>query len=390
MEPFTPCDTMTEQRENLLYLLGRMRQMQASADIQRVPQLSISPPTSATGFYKRPAEDQPLDFSAPKNPRLSPDWFPSYSYPDNKHDSLGSDGNSDLSSHSPGSTGESPREPMPGSSSPPRPALTRLSIPAPSPKDSVSSKADLLTTVPAAQLSAPTNKFPLLKPISSLQIPEQIKQEFNPFLNLANLSAAKSSLPNPPVSLSLPFSNLPLFQQTQKPLSFPEKKNSFPSIPLPFQTSSPSLEPLNELTKVSVDSQTKYAEFRENMLKNMETSRTTKMKRSDQENLNPFTPGTPKNKHNDSLDMTPTHHSTPNHAENYDGKDAAYWERRRKNNEAAKRSRDSRRQKENEIAVRASFLEQENIQLKMELVQLRTELGSIRDQMNRRPMESNC
>merc|ERR1712050_600776 len=115
----------------------------------------------------------------------------------------------------------------------PRPALTRLSIPAPSPKDSVSSKADLLTTVPAAQLSAPAHKFPLLKPISSLQIPEQIKQEFNPFLNLANLSAAKSSLPNPPVSLSLPFSNLPLFQQTQKPLSFGEEKNSFPSIPLP-------------------------------------------------------------------------------------------------------------------------------------------------------------
>lgn len=42
-----------------------------------------------------------------------------------------------------------------------------------------------------------------------------------------------------------------------------------------------------------------------------------------------------------------------------DEKDAAYWERRRKNNEAAKRSRDARRAKEDEIAIRAAFLEQQ-------------------------------
>ncbi|XP_014206749.1 uncharacterized protein LOC106638198 [Copidosoma floridanum] len=42
-----------------------------------------------------------------------------------------------------------------------------------------------------------------------------------------------------------------------------------------------------------------------------------------------------------------------------DEKDAAYWERRRKNNEAAKRSRDARRAKEDEIAIKAAFLEQE-------------------------------
>ena len=46
-------------------------------------------------------------------------------------------------------------------------------------------------------------------------------------------------------------------------------------------------------------------------------------------------------------------------------KDDSYWERRRKNNEAAKRSRDTRRAKEDEIAVRAVYLEQENIRLKM-------------------------
>ncbi|KAJ8309253.1 hypothetical protein KUTeg_014127 [Tegillarca granosa] len=38
-------------------------------------------------------------------------------------------------------------------------------------------------------------------------------------------------------------------------------------------------------------------------------------------------------------------------------KDEAYWDRRRKNNEAAKRSRDARRAKEDEIAIRAALLE---------------------------------
>lgn len=47
-----------------------------------------------------------------------------------------------------------------------------------------------------------------------------------------------------------------------------------------------------------------------------------------------------------------------------DEKDAVYWERRRKNNEAAKRSRDARRAKEDELAIRTTFLEQENMKLK--------------------------
>lgn len=42
-----------------------------------------------------------------------------------------------------------------------------------------------------------------------------------------------------------------------------------------------------------------------------------------------------------------------------DMKDDKYWARRRKNNIAAKRSRDARRQKENQIALRARYLEKE-------------------------------
>lgn len=58
--------------------------------------------------------------------------------------------------------------------------------------------------------------------------------------------------------------------------------------------------------------------------------------------------------------------------------DDAYWERRRKNNEAAKRSRDSRRAKEDEIAIRAAFLEQENLRLRVELAALRQQTAKLR------------
>jgi leukemia factor-related protein len=52
-------------------------------------------------------------------------------------------------------------------------------------------------------------------------------------------------------------------------------------------------------------------------------------------------------------------------------KDDKYWARRTKNNMAAKRSRDARRIKENQIALRASFLEKENNSLRLELENVR-------------------
>ncbi|XP_078510540.1 hepatic leukemia factor isoform X1 [Lissotriton helveticus] len=55
--------------------------------------------------------------------------------------------------------------------------------------------------------------------------------------------------------------------------------------------------------------------------------------------------------------------------------DEKYWARRKKNNMAAKRSRDARRLKENQIAIRASFLEKENSALRLEVADLRKELG---------------
>ena len=58
-------------------------------------------------------------------------------------------------------------------------------------------------------------------------------------------------------------------------------------------------------------------------------------------------------------------------------KDSAYWERRRKNNDAAKRSRDARRMKEEEIALRAVFLEQDNMKLRAEVSILKSELARL-------------
>lgn len=55
--------------------------------------------------------------------------------------------------------------------------------------------------------------------------------------------------------------------------------------------------------------------------------------------------------------------------------DDKYWSRRKKNNLAAKRSRDARRLKENQITVRASFLERENAALRQQVAELRKDCG---------------
>merc|ERR1712073_193927 len=50
-----------------------------------------------------------------------------------------------------------------------------------------------------------------------------------------------------------------------------------------------------------------------------------------------------------------------------DSKDDKYWEKRGKNNIAARRSREARRLKENQIALRTAFLEKQNNGLKAAL-----------------------
>ena len=94
---------------------------------------------------------------------------------------------------------------------------------------------------------------------------------------------------------------------------------------------------------------------------------------------------TSKNHSGDSnhLNISEKYDDEPQSPTNSDGKmssfgsskDPAYFERRKKNNAAAKKSRDRRRIKEDEIAIRAAFLERENIELKFELASARKQLA---------------
>ncbi|CAH1159842.1 unnamed protein product [Phaedon cochleariae] len=63
--------------------------------------------------------------------------------------------------------------------------------------------------------------------------------------------------------------------------------------------------------------------------------------------------------------------------------DPEYLERRKKNNEAAKRSRDARKAKEDEIAIRCAFLEQENMKMKFRLAALNGEVERLQSLLYR-------
>ena len=58
--------------------------------------------------------------------------------------------------------------------------------------------------------------------------------------------------------------------------------------------------------------------------------------------------------------------------------DEKYWSRRSRNNAAARRSREMRRLKENQISARAAFLERENAALRHEVAAARKELQRFR------------
>lgn len=63
-------------------------------------------------------------------------------------------------------------------------------------------------------------------------------------------------------------------------------------------------------------------------------------------------------------------------------KDAKYYEKRKRNNEAAKKSRDARKIREDRIAFRAAFLERENSLLKAQLVTLQNEMQTLKQVIN--------
>ncbi|XP_065158965.1 protein giant [Atheta coriaria] len=106
---------------------------------------------------------------------------------------------------------------------------------------------------------------------------------------------------------------------------------------------------------ISKDSAGAYADFRQKMLSRVQNQNQ----------------GTNINK------MSTTHQNQTSSSA-----DPTYWEKRRKNNEAAKRSRDARRAKEDEIAIRCAFLEQENLKLRFEMAAMRHEMERMRGVIN--------
>lgn len=61
-----------------------------------------------------------------------------------------------------------------------------------------------------------------------------------------------------------------------------------------------------------------------------------------------------------------------------DKKDDKYWERRKRNNQAAKRSRDTKKRKTEDELIRAQDAIQENTKLKQEIEVLKAEISSLR------------
>ena len=133
----------------------------------------------------------------------------------------------------------------------------------------------------------------------------------------------------------------------------------------PQQQQEPSAQEKAELIKVNSDSLGHYAAFRQNMLQQLAQKKSISRRNSSDSGGDGTSSSD--NTMGSLLLQSPT-----------DSKDHQYWERRRKNNLAAKRSRDARRAKEDEIAIRAAFLEQENVQLKWEVTRLKSETGRLR------------
>ncbi|XP_015174117.1 PREDICTED: hepatic leukemia factor [Polistes dominula] len=148
---------------------------------------------------------------------------------------------------------------------------------------------------------------------------------------------------------------------TIPPINLYNHENS-KTMPRPFKAYTLNAPPNSINSAFSLNSDKSFAKFREQVLmsvKHQKESSNPKMRR-------------PKKT---SSSAVPT--ST------VEEKDAVYLEKRRRNNEAAKRSRDARRAKEDEIAIKAAYLEQENMTLKINLDVLREECKRLASIVNK-------
>lgn len=89
---------------------------------------------------------------------------------------------------------------------------------------------------------------------------------------------------------------------------------------------------------------------------------------------------------------TRSNNSTASEASAAGVRDDKYWERRRKNNLAAKKSRDTRRMRENQLRLRVLFLENANKVLREQMDRKEQESGKMRDRLRyyEESTEINC
>merc|ERR1719188_2668773 len=71
-------------------------------------------------------------------------------------------------------------------------------------------------------------------------------------------------------------------------------------------------------------------------------------------------------------------------------KDDKYWERRRKNNLAAKKSRDARRVRENQLRLRVLCLENANRVLREQMDRKEVELVQLRERLSKYEAVEEC
>lgn len=180
---------------------------------------------------------------------------------------------------------------------------------------------------------------PLFKPITFKDINSNISYRNNilPILHQPSISIGQQNLP----TNSAPMTNT---HHPQTTLSWETETStmltSIANSPRPFKAY--PKDPLI-LSTGNQDNCEAYKTFRNNVLQ--------QIKQTEKEGTNP------------KMRRTSNSSSSPMNNDDHE-KNLAYYEKRRKNNLAAKRSRDARRAKEDEIAIRAAFLEQENIELK--------------------------
>lgn len=115
----------------------------------------------------------------------------------------------------------------------------------------------------------------------------------------------------------------------------------------PFKTlASAKTSPLSLVSALDPSFETEYEEYRKQVLSRISEEESTSSNKNMRRNI----PSNPEK-----------------------SKDPEYLEKRRKNNEAAKKSREARKAKEDELAIRVAFLEKENLKMKFQLAAIERE-----------------